>query len=465
MNIHFSKNIAAMLLCLLYALNGFCGDKPVKPITGTWINLAYQDVRNKYTNPTVSDNTGPELWEQKVQELHEMGMEYLVFMAVANEGRAYYPSLLMPHVYPEGRKSPVDAIMDAAARFGMKVFMSTGWAKDQDDNLRDPAIRRRQQEMMQELAGLYGHHPALYGWYLPVEDCLCPLLSEHAVTAVNALTDKARSLTPGKKILISPYGLVDSDFTNPEYERRLSRLKVDIIAYQDEVGCVREPFPMPRLKENWKKLRDIHNRLNIAFWANCETFTWEKATNDRTSALIPAAYQRLLSQQVAASVAGVECIISFMFCGIIEKPDSPFQLGQPYWSGIAYRNYMDWLNGGRYWRLLEASHRGTLGNGIPVSTTVNGNVSSPLLDGRTADENPDDSPMDVFRQGTTRADDGLRAGNQAGRALLAPARLPPGNGDTAGQGVFLCFLRRYFLSVAVCPQCPLLPQCRARCLD
>lgn len=69
MNIHFSKNIAAMLLCLLYALNGFCGDKPVKPITGTWINLAYQDVRNKYTNPTVSDNTGPELWEQKVQEL------------------------------------------------------------------------------------------------------------------------------------------------------------------------------------------------------------------------------------------------------------------------------------------------------------------------------------------------------------------------------------------------------------
>ena len=53
MNIHFSKNIAAMLLCLLYALNGFCGDKPVKPITSTWINLAYQDVRNKYNNPTV----------------------------------------------------------------------------------------------------------------------------------------------------------------------------------------------------------------------------------------------------------------------------------------------------------------------------------------------------------------------------------------------------------------------------
>lgn len=87
----------------------------VKPITGTWINLAYQDVRNKYTNPRYFDNTDPDLWEQKIRELSDMGMEYLVFMAVANEGKAYYPSKLMPWVYPANRKSPVDAIMDAAA--------------------------------------------------------------------------------------------------------------------------------------------------------------------------------------------------------------------------------------------------------------------------------------------------------------------------------------------------------------
>lgn len=59
----------------------------VKPITGTWINLAYQDVRNKYTNLQYFDNTDPGMWEQKVKELSDMGMEYLVFMAVANEGK------------------------------------------------------------------------------------------------------------------------------------------------------------------------------------------------------------------------------------------------------------------------------------------------------------------------------------------------------------------------------------------
>ena len=57
----------------------------VKPINGTWINLAYQDVRNKYTNPQHFDNTDPHLWSQKVEELSQMGVEYLVFMAVANE--------------------------------------------------------------------------------------------------------------------------------------------------------------------------------------------------------------------------------------------------------------------------------------------------------------------------------------------------------------------------------------------
>lgn len=56
------------------------------PVTGTFINLPYQDVRNKYTNPQDIDCTEPMLWYTKVAEMKEMGMEYLVFMSVANEG-------------------------------------------------------------------------------------------------------------------------------------------------------------------------------------------------------------------------------------------------------------------------------------------------------------------------------------------------------------------------------------------
>jgi NAD+ kinase len=42
----------------------------------------------------------------------------------------------------------------------------------------------------------------MYGWYLPVEDCFGPVLTDYAVEAVNALTDRARALTPEAKVLI-----------------------------------------------------------------------------------------------------------------------------------------------------------------------------------------------------------------------------------------------------------------------
>ena len=358
------KYIISILLFFWAAASAFA---QVLPITGTFVNLPYQDVRNKYTNPEGIDATDPQMWAAKVAEMKEMGMEYLVFMSVANECKAYYPSKLMDWHYPADRQSPVDAIMDEAAKHGMKVFMSTGWAKDQDDNLRDPAIKGRQIEMMEELAGLYGGHPAFYGWYLPVEDCFGPVLTDYAVEAVNALTARARELTPAAKIMISPYGIFCSNFDDPRYEKQIMRLTVDIIAYQDEIGCVREKYPLTNLRENWKKLRAIHDKAGIEMWANCETFAWENGTNDRQSALIPAPFPRLLSQMAAATEGGAEKIISFIICGLFEKPDSQYPLGQPYWSVKAYEDYMAWLGGDAHWKSVEdyfLSHAGPLENAL-----------------------------------------------------------------------------------------------------
>lgn len=368
------KRLAYILILALSALacsNSSAGQKAL-PVTGTFINLPYQDVRNKYTNPSDMDGTDPQMWAAKVAEMKNMGMEYLIFMSVANEEKAYYPSRLMDWHYPADRQSPVDAIMEAAAEHGMKVFMSTGWAKDQDDNLRNPKIKARQIEMMEELAGLYGAHPAFYGWYLPVEDCLGPVLTDYAVEAVNALTARARELTPSARILISPYGIFNSDFDDPRYEKQLSRLEVDIIAYQDEIGCVREKYPLTNLRRNWKKLRAIHDKTGVEMWANCETFAWEKGTNDRSSALVPAPFPRLLSQFAAATAGGAERIVSFIMCGLFDDPESSYPLGQPEWSAKAYEDYMDWLSGDGYWALSEDFFLGKRG---PAATE---DVNDPL---------------------------------------------------------------------------------------
>lgn len=357
------------------------------PVSGTFVNLPYQDVRNRYTNPKDIDGTAPALWYSKVAEMKEMGMEYLVLMSVANEEKAYYPSELMGWHYPSSRPSPVDVIMDAAAEHGMKVFMSTGWAKDQDDNLRDPKIKARQIAMMEELAGLYGNHPAFYGWYLPVEDCFGPVLTDYAVEAVNALTARARELTPAAKIMISPYGIFNSDFDDPRYEQQIARLKVDIIAYQDEIGCVRERYPLPRLRENWKRLRAIHDKTGIEMWANCESFAWDKNTNDRSSALVPASYSRFLAQQVAATQGGAEKIISFIFCGLVESPDAAVALGEPVWSQEFYEDYMEWKKGDKYWKAAELGFMGELRNYDAPESVM-------------ASEDPSDKGWAVYGPGT-----------------------------------------------------------------
>lgn len=304
----------------------------------------------------------------------------------------------MEHGYPEGRKSPVDAIMDTADSLGMKVFIGCGWARDQLDDLTDPYVIETNRHFMDELAELYSRRPSFEGWYIPVEGCFIPYLSDYAVQGVNKISAHARELTPGIKVLISPYGLFGADIENPLFEKSICDLDVDIIAYQDEVGCVRDKFTLPRLKKNWKRMRDIHNRLNIEMWANCETFTWEEGTNDRQSALIPAAYARLLSQQAAASAAGVDKIISFMFGGIIEDPKSQFQLGQPTWSNNLYTNYMAWKNGDAFWKMFEATLLDKLSNAANTSMISDANVKA-LADGNVAEENADDSRWVKFEKG------------------------------------------------------------------
>lgn len=350
----------------------------VKPVTGTFMNFFWQDERNNYTNQRDVDQTDPALWEAKVREMHEMGIDYLVFMAVANEGKAVYPSTFMPWAYPSERKSPVDAIMDTADELGMHVIVSTGWARNQLDDLADPYVVETQRKIMEDLAAIYGQRPSFYGWYLPVEGCFIPYLPDHAVEGANRIAERARELTPGAKVLISPYGIFAGDFDDPKFAEQIKRLNVDIIAHQDEIGCVREKFPMDNLREHLRMLGEIHRECGIEFWVNVESFTWDRKLNTWYSTLIPAAFGRYLSQIAAASMAGADRIISFAVCGTFDKPGSPYPVGQPSLSNEAYENYMSWRSGNLRWKLLEEC----------------------VTDGKHATENPSDPRWKCYPDGT-----------------------------------------------------------------
>jgi hypothetical protein len=336
--------------------------------------------------PANIDMTLPDLWHLKIQELSEMGIEYIILMYVANEGKSFYPSDFMQPAYTMGKESPVEAIMNEADRHNMKVFMSTGWARNQDDNPGLPEIRAIQIKIMRETAKLYSGHKSFYGWYLPCEDVVGPFLSQKAVEAVNSLASEARTVTPKAKVLISPYGLRSAIFDNSKFADQIAKLKVDIIAYQDEIGCVVEPMPLNHMKENFRHLREVHDKTKIELWANNECFTWEKGLNTRPSALIPAPFPRFLSQLVGVSKAGVDEVISFAVCGIWDKPDSKIPLGQTGFATKAYQEYSDWKDGKGRWPLLAASFYGDLKHeAVSKTVTFGFQPSAPYLNGNLTD--------------------------------------------------------------------------------
>ena len=70
-----------------------CASRPsprgaAKPIRGSWISIWWDDRRHHYWNDTCLNYTA-EQWGMAVKEVAEIGMEYLVLLAIAKDSKAY----------------------------------------------------------------------------------------------------------------------------------------------------------------------------------------------------------------------------------------------------------------------------------------------------------------------------------------------------------------------------------------
>jgi hypothetical protein len=291
----------------------------VLPISGTFIDPLY-DAR-------LTSSNGPGLvfscsdWTEKIRE---MRLEVVVFQTVHdNRFGAFYPSRL-PFMKPwAGRCADVvQAVLEAAS----KVILSCEFVGTENDPVSDPVIMAKRIQIMHELAARYAKHPSFYGWYFASEAYLSPYFQPSFLDYVGNLTTAARSVTPHAVTFISPYGtrFAVNDATFVKQLIVLKSIGVDVIAYQDEVGCVRDPLPVETAASAFATLAEAHQlACGPALWANIETFTWRDRPNNDTSPLIPASGARILRQMVYATRAGCERLITFSRQGICEPSDSP----------------------------------------------------------------------------------------------------------------------------------------------
>ena len=167
-------------------------------------------------------------------------MQYLVLLAIAKGGQAFYDTPLLPKAKELACEDPIEALLSAADKQGVKFFLSCDWYGDlaRHRNAEPAGSRaaatadaggdRRAVRAPRELLRLV----------LGQRSVPDTVLSRAFLEYVRTCSQKRAKLLPKTKTLIAPYNthLAVSD---DRFVRQLTELDVDIVAYQDEVGCLR----------------------------------------------------------------------------------------------------------------------------------------------------------------------------------------------------------------------------------
>lgn len=316
----------------------------LKPINGTWFEFHHHNIpEGKYWNP-ICRHFSDEQWEAKVEEIASLGMKYIVLLASAIAYEDWNESYFKTDIFPfaqMGAKDPMGALMRAAEKYDIKVFVSCGfygvWTHTLD-NMTNPVIQSRAFKAMEQLYAQYGKYKSFYGWYLPDETGIYPYYEEAFIKYVNEYTAFGKSLNPNLKVLIAPYG-TNSLVTDDKYISQLEALDCDIIAYQDEIG-VRKALPeqTPAYYENLRKAHDKAGRS--ALWADMEVFEFEGDVYK--SALYPAAMERI-ERQITSISPYVDEILIYQYTGMFNKPGTIAFCGHP-GSVQLYNDYKAWLD-------------------------------------------------------------------------------------------------------------------------
>lgn len=315
------------------------GNPKIKPIAGSWFEFQHPGGKEGvYWDKDLRSFTAVQ-WREKIREIRETGMEYLVMMNVAAHGKAFYDTPLAPK-FEMGCEDPIETVLSAADEFGIKFFVSNDyWGEDLDavKMMTDKGLARKRAQCMEEIFDKYGHHKSFYGWYFPNESWLHPYFAEYVITYVNECAQIAKSMNANCVNLIAPYNIKEEK-CDDVFVGQLERLNVEIIAYQDGVGVNSTKLGEPRrLFENLSKAHQKAGRSRI--WADMELFYFEQTTH---GSLIAADFNERIIRQMEDLSPFVDKILVYQYLGIMNKPGSKAHAGLRDETVRLYNQYMDW---------------------------------------------------------------------------------------------------------------------------
>lgn len=309
-------------------------------IDGTFFEFRHHStLEGKYWNPQL-DNFKAENWREKVREISNLSMEYIVIMATALYEKCYFKSSILPFA-DIPCSDPIEEVLSEADKCNIKVFLGNGFFSDwrkANQNIKSKDVIDRSFKAMEELTVLYGHHKSFYGWYYPDETCIIFNFSKDFVKYVNSCSKRSCELDADKKTLIAPFG-TNLVFANNRFIDTLANLDVDFIAYQDEVGV--KKTPVNRTEKLFERLKKAHDKAGRSqLWADIELFDFEGLVYK--SALLPAQFDRI-KKQIENVSPYVDKILCYQYLGLMNSPDSTSFAGHPD-STRLYNEYLNYIN-------------------------------------------------------------------------------------------------------------------------
>jgi hypothetical protein len=312
----------------------------IKKISGTWFEFEHHNsIEGKYYNQDLLNFTEQQ-WREKINDIADLQMEYIVLLATSLDNEAYFPS----EVYPRSKhQTPnlIEVLLDQASKRKIKVFLSVGFYgnwRDPYRNMTDPEVTKLAFKAIRELYELYSCFDSFYGWYLPDETEVNPYFDSAFMQYVNKYAQYLRKLDATKKLLIAPYGTRKIK-TDAFFVEQLKNLSVDYIAYQDEVGVRKSTTK--EISKFYANLRRAHDQANgPALWADIELFTFEGKTYE--SPLLSGEFSRIMEQLKQVSPF-VDVVLAYQYLGLMNSAEGRALAGERILSQKLYQDYAKWL--------------------------------------------------------------------------------------------------------------------------
>jgi hypothetical protein len=233
------------------------------PITGTFLNEISFDIP--------SQNWGPGTWSDDFDAMKAIGIDTVVIIKGGLRKQTVFPSRVIGTHHTEDLAA---VFLEEAAKRNMGLYFgnydSWDWAR-QGSWKEEIELSKL---FMQEVSERYGSSPSFAGWYLTHETSHRRF---HFREIYMELSEHAKTLTPDKPVLISPFypsrkiygddALAPSEFADNWRDMLRGITTIDYAAFQDGTA------PLDQLDEYLRQAHLVMDELGIQLWNNVETFS------------------------------------------------------------------------------------------------------------------------------------------------------------------------------------------------